>query len=204
MVSTSARVLGRSSSRDVWRVMPWDVWSYDPLIHLMLFVHRIEGLTPGLYFLVRHPGKLRLIQESMDRTRSTRSGPAAGKAFAAQRPEQIPTIEKNRDGWLPDFRARGLSALRLLMLNSSSVSESEMSRRGLRNPSSVLRRRILACPVKNESAQARVLGGRSKPCSLTSRLARGGVSPVGVIVIAGVRFETAVGTEYPSRTGLSV
>jgi hypothetical protein len=46
--------------------MPWDVWSYDPLIHLMLFVHRIDGLTPGLYFLVRHPGKLKLIQESMN------------------------------------------------------------------------------------------------------------------------------------------
>ncbi|HKY70420.1 MAG TPA: SagB/ThcOx family dehydrogenase [Nitrospira sp.] len=48
------------------RPMPWDSWSYEPAIHLMLFVHRIEGLTPGLYFLVRDPGKLTFIQQSMN------------------------------------------------------------------------------------------------------------------------------------------
>jgi len=40
------------------RPMPWDVWPYEPAIHLMLFVHRVDGLTPGLYFLVRDPQKL--------------------------------------------------------------------------------------------------------------------------------------------------
>ncbi len=34
---------------------PWDVWSFAPRIHLLLFVHRVEGLDPGLYALVRRP-----------------------------------------------------------------------------------------------------------------------------------------------------
>ena len=48
------------------RPMPWDTWPYDPAIHLVLFVHRVDGLTPGLYFLVRDPQKLLFIQQSMN------------------------------------------------------------------------------------------------------------------------------------------
>ncbi|HLA61836.1 MAG TPA: SagB/ThcOx family dehydrogenase, partial [Nitrospiraceae bacterium] len=48
------------------RSMPWDAWPYDPAIHLLLFVHRVEGLKPGLYFLVRDPKKLSFIQQSMN------------------------------------------------------------------------------------------------------------------------------------------
>jgi SagB-type dehydrogenase family enzyme len=48
------------------RPMPWDVWPYDPAIHLMLFVHRVDGLTPGLYFLVRNPANLAFVQQSMN------------------------------------------------------------------------------------------------------------------------------------------
>jgi hypothetical protein len=46
--------------------MPWDVWPYAPAIHLLIFVHRVEGLTPGLYFLARDPKKLSSIQQSMN------------------------------------------------------------------------------------------------------------------------------------------
>ena len=48
------------------RPVPWDCWPYDPAIHLMLFVHRVEGLTPGLYVLVRDRRKLPFIQQSMN------------------------------------------------------------------------------------------------------------------------------------------
>jgi SagB-type dehydrogenase family enzyme len=48
------------------RPMPWDIWPYDPAVHLMLFVHRVDGLPPGLYFLVRDPKKLTLLQQSMN------------------------------------------------------------------------------------------------------------------------------------------
>ncbi len=48
------------------RPMPWDAWPFDPAIHLLIFVHRVEGLKPGLYFLVRDPKKLIFIQQSMN------------------------------------------------------------------------------------------------------------------------------------------
>jgi SagB-type dehydrogenase family enzyme len=59
------RVMPHHELSQLARPMPWDAWPHDPGIHLMLFVHRITGLTPGLYFLVRDPGKLAFIQESM-------------------------------------------------------------------------------------------------------------------------------------------
>ena len=48
------------------RPMPWDVWPYDPAIHLMIFIHRVDGLAPGLYFLVRDGRKLSFIQQAMN------------------------------------------------------------------------------------------------------------------------------------------
>jgi hypothetical protein len=32
---------------------PWDAMWWTPRIHLVLFVHRVDGLEPGLYFLPR-------------------------------------------------------------------------------------------------------------------------------------------------------
>ncbi|MGJ5181961.1 nitroreductase family protein [Bradyrhizobium oligotrophicum] len=32
---------------------PWDVWPFASRLHPLLFVHRVEGLTPGLYALPR-------------------------------------------------------------------------------------------------------------------------------------------------------
>ena len=48
------------------RPMPWDTLPWDPVIHLLLFVHRIEGLTPGVYVLVRDPAKLPLLKNAMN------------------------------------------------------------------------------------------------------------------------------------------
>jgi SagB-type dehydrogenase family enzyme len=59
-------VMPRSDRRQLDRPMPWDAWPYDPAIHLLLFVHRVEGFKPGLYFLVRDPKKLSFIQQSMN------------------------------------------------------------------------------------------------------------------------------------------
>jgi SagB-type dehydrogenase family enzyme len=36
-------------------VVPWDVNDWTPRVHLLLFVHRVDGLTPGLYLLLRNP-----------------------------------------------------------------------------------------------------------------------------------------------------
>ena len=39
--------------------------SWEPAIHFGLFVHRVEGLDPGLYFLVRNRGKGEKLRRSM-------------------------------------------------------------------------------------------------------------------------------------------
>lgn len=49
------------------RPMPWDALPWEPAIHLLVFVHRVDGLTPGVYVLVRDPGKLPLLQRTMNR-----------------------------------------------------------------------------------------------------------------------------------------
>ena len=35
---------------------PWDAINWPPQVHLALFVHRVEGLLPGLYVYLRDPG----------------------------------------------------------------------------------------------------------------------------------------------------
>jgi nitroreductase len=37
------------------RVAPWDAIDWPPHIHLLLFVHRVDGLTPGVYAYLRDP-----------------------------------------------------------------------------------------------------------------------------------------------------
>ena len=44
---------------------PLNVLPWRPHVHLALFVHRVEGLTPGLYFLVRDPAQKEPLQTAM-------------------------------------------------------------------------------------------------------------------------------------------
>jgi hypothetical protein len=37
---------------------PWDAIDWPPHVHLILFVHRIEGVVPGVYAYLRDPGVL--------------------------------------------------------------------------------------------------------------------------------------------------
>ena len=34
---------------------PWDAFGWPPAVHLVLFVHRVDGLVPGVYVLLRDP-----------------------------------------------------------------------------------------------------------------------------------------------------
>lgn len=61
-----SRVMTRPLLPQLNRPVPWDLWPYDPGIHLLLFVHRVDGLSPGVYFLVRDQRKLELIRQSMN------------------------------------------------------------------------------------------------------------------------------------------
>ncbi len=47
------------------RGMPWDAIPWRPRIHIGLFVHRVDGLTPGRYALVRDPDKVEILKGVM-------------------------------------------------------------------------------------------------------------------------------------------
>jgi len=45
--------------------MPWDMLAWAPTIHLGLFVHRVDGLDPGLYLLARDPARIDRLKRAM-------------------------------------------------------------------------------------------------------------------------------------------
>lgn len=60
-----ARVMPRVEMETNQRPPPWDAIAWEPRIHLALFVHRVDGLEPGLYVLVRDPAKLDKLKRAM-------------------------------------------------------------------------------------------------------------------------------------------
>jgi SagB-type dehydrogenase family enzyme len=79
--SISARTLYGLLDRLLPRpgVPPWDMLTWVPLIHLGLFLHRIDGLAPGLYLFER------------DATVNHRLRPAVRRGFAWTRPADAPS-----------------------------------------------------------------------------------------------------------------
>jgi SagB-type dehydrogenase family enzyme len=61
------------------RPMPWDVLPWEPAIHLALFVHRVDGLAPGLYMLVRDPAKVGSLSQAMHQQFAWTSPPGCPK-----------------------------------------------------------------------------------------------------------------------------
>jgi nitroreductase len=61
-----ARVMPGADRPQSDRPMPWDALPWDPAIHLLIFVHRVEGLTPGVYVLCRDPARLPLLKQAMN------------------------------------------------------------------------------------------------------------------------------------------
>jgi SagB-type dehydrogenase family enzyme len=60
-----ARVMPRSDLPPSRRPMPWDTLAWEPTVHLGLFVHRVDGIEPGLYLLVRDPAKMDSLKRAM-------------------------------------------------------------------------------------------------------------------------------------------
>ena len=89
------RVMPCGEQPQLERPMPWDVWPYDPAIHLLIFVHRVEGLTPGLYCLVRDPKKVTFIQQAVN--------PELTWTLAPECPDGLPLY------WLLEGDARKLA-----------------------------------------------------------------------------------------------
>ncbi|HKC94095.1 MAG TPA: SagB/ThcOx family dehydrogenase [Nitrospira sp.] len=90
------RVMPHVDMPQMARPMPWDLWPYNPAIHLMLFVHRVEGLMPGLYFLVRDRTKLTFLQQSTNSELNWDPAPGC--------PEDLPLY------WLLEGDAKRLAA----------------------------------------------------------------------------------------------
>src|SRR5437879_12334066 len=65
--ATFFRMLARLVPTRDGRSVPWDAIPWRPRIHLGLFVHRVEGVTRGLYALARDPDKLAALTEVMRR-----------------------------------------------------------------------------------------------------------------------------------------
>jgi len=59
--------------------VPFNTLPWRPLAHLAIFVHRVDGLEPGLYLLVRDPAQMEVLQETMK------------KGFAWEVPSSCPT-----------------------------------------------------------------------------------------------------------------
>jgi SagB-type dehydrogenase family enzyme len=59
------RVMPRIERDLCWRPMPWDVLPWEPAIHLAVFVHRVDGLAPGIYMLARDPAMADSLRQSM-------------------------------------------------------------------------------------------------------------------------------------------
>jgi SagB-type dehydrogenase family enzyme len=50
-LDTFCRLLDATLPR--WGILPFDAWPWPPRIHFCLFVHRVDGLLPGLYLFAR-------------------------------------------------------------------------------------------------------------------------------------------------------
>ena len=60
------RMLARLIPTQERRGMPWDAIPWRPRIHLGLFVHRVDGVPPGLYALARDPDKIETLKGLMN------------------------------------------------------------------------------------------------------------------------------------------
>jgi hypothetical protein len=88
-------VMPRAERPQLERPMPWDAWPYDPAIHLLIFVHRVDGLSPGLYVLVRDTKKMAFLQQAMNPELTWTTAPGC--------PEDLPLY------WLLEGDARKLA-----------------------------------------------------------------------------------------------
>jgi len=62
---TFFRMLGRVAVIGDPACVPWDSIGWPPCIDLLMFVHRVESLNPGLYALVRDPRRVEVLRSEM-------------------------------------------------------------------------------------------------------------------------------------------
>jgi SagB-type dehydrogenase family enzyme len=90
------RVMPQAHLPQMERPSPWDLWPWAPAVHVALFVHRVDGLAPGLYVLARDQEKVPVLQRAMN--------PEFGWAPAPGCPADLPLF------WLLEGDARRVAA----------------------------------------------------------------------------------------------
>jgi SagB-type dehydrogenase family enzyme len=63
-VETFYRMLHRLQPRS--NAAPWDVLPWPPYLHCGIFVHRVDGLSPGLYLFIRNLDSLERLKSALD------------------------------------------------------------------------------------------------------------------------------------------
>jgi len=63
--ATFFRMLARLMPTQEREAMPWDAIPWRPRIHIGIFVHRVDGLAPGIYVLARDPDKIDILKKVM-------------------------------------------------------------------------------------------------------------------------------------------
>jgi len=69
-------------------VPPLAPLGWEPRVHLLLFVHRVEGVSPGLYLLPRRPGVVETLRPALDPEHSFEPVPGA--------PDHLPLVRLQR------------------------------------------------------------------------------------------------------------
>jgi SagB-type dehydrogenase family enzyme len=118
-VATFAHMLARLLPRP--GVPPWDAVASPPRVHPVFFVHRVDGLSPGLYVLERDPGAHETLR------------PAWRSAFLWRRPPSVPPLL--RFFLLEEGDARSFARLASCQQEIASDSAFSLGMVGLFDPS---------------------------------------------------------------------
>jgi SagB-type dehydrogenase family enzyme len=59
--------MGMVEALSIDHALPWDLWGFAPRVHPVFFIHRVEGLEPGLYVLPRSEDSTDALKKNMKR-----------------------------------------------------------------------------------------------------------------------------------------
>ena len=72
--------------------LPWDAWPHVPRVHAVLYAHRIDGLTPGVYLLPRSEAGADLLAEALQTGTSWQRVAEAPAGLPLQRIAEHPAL----------------------------------------------------------------------------------------------------------------
>jgi SagB-type dehydrogenase family enzyme len=107
---------------------PWDAIDWPPHVHLVLFIHRVEGITPGVYAYLRDPAALDEWRAAMrpeflwENVPNVPNGPNDPNGLFLLFPSDV-TWTANRVSCDQDIAADGFFSLGMIARLESSLQE---------------------------------------------------------------------------------